>query len=444
MNISTPVASDDDVKASVFSLGSILLLMVANALSMADRQIVGILAEPIKKDLGISDAQIGLLIGLSFALFYATFGLILSRVLDRHNRSVVMAICLMGWSLATAACGLARNYWTMLAMRVGVAVGEASCLPAAQSMIADYVPMRRRASAMSILVAGSPLGVLIGMALGGIVSANYGWRVAFFVAGVPGVLVALLIWRFVPDPDRQKLSLQSRQHLSFLAALSELKRIPSFWFITAATGFIAFGIYSQSAFLASFYIRNHGAEIEAVAGGLGTTGFVGMMLGLILGLGGAIGTLFGGRVADWICRGQIRHFMTMAMIVSVVSVPFFVSAVMVEGFYVSIAFLIPATVVSFFYSGPSYAASVSLVPTEIRATASALTLLMVNLIGLGLGPVTVGLLSDHFAVAHGPAEGLRMALSLSPIAAFVAVVLFFLARRNLPGNLDGDETSRPA
>lgn len=414
-----------------FGTVAILLMMLANGFSMADRQILGILAEPIKRELGLTDQQIGLLIGLSFALFYSVFGLLLARILERHNRSRVMAVCLAGWSVCTALCGTARGFASLLTLRVGVAMGEASCLPAAQSMIADYVPLGRRAYAMSILVAGSPLGVLIGMAFGGVVSQHLGWRAAFYIAALPGVFVALLIWFTVPDPVRRQVADRATQHRPMLDGLEELTRIPAYWLVIAGTGFIAFGMYSQSAFLASFFLRNHAEAVQYSAGSLGASGFIGLILGLILGLGGAVGTLLGGQIADRLCRSDLRRYTWVSIAAALVPLPFFLMAILTRSFPLAVALLVPATIVSFFNSGPAYTAAVSIVPPHLRATASAITLLMVNLIGLGLGPITVGTLSDNLAPSLGPAEGLRLALALSAAAGPVAAALFWIARRHL-------------
>ena len=412
-----------------FGYGAIILLMLANVLSMADRQILGILGEQIKRDLSLSDKQLGLLIGLSFALFYTIFGLIISYLLERHHRARVMSLCLAGWSICTALCGAVRSFGPLLATRLGVAVGEAGCYPAAQSMIADYVPMHRRASAMSILVAGSPLGVLLGLALGGIVSQHFGWHAAFFVAAAPGVLLSAILWFAVPDPLRAKLRANMR-NVSILEGLGTLRRIPALWLITSGVGMMAFGIYAQGAFLASFYLRNHGVAVAHIAGRLGPSGFLGLMLGLTLGLCGVIGTLTGGRLADQICRGDIGRYMLMAMVSAIITQPLFLAAILVSGFWHSFAFLVPATLISYLYNAPAYTAAVSLAPQHLRATASAVTLLMVNLIGLGLGPITVGTLSDVFAASLGSGEGLRTAFAISPIAGLFGAALFWLAHRH--------------
>jgi predicted MFS family arabinose efflux permease len=420
-----------------FGWTGICILTLVYALNIVDRYIVNILAEPIKRDLQISDQQLGLLIGLSFAIFYSLFGLPIARLSEKHDRRWIVTICLLTWSGFTMLCGAARNFTTLLTIRVGVAIGEAGCLPAAQSLISDYVPASRRATAMAVLIAGSPLGVLLGMGIGGVVAQHYGWRVAFVVAGAPGILLASVTAFALRDPRRNLLLTEPAPGVSFLAAMRILFASGSFWLMAIGAGFGAFASYSQNAFLAPFLLRVHGQSIAAIAGPLGQEGFVGITLGLIMGAGGMVGMVLGGRIADWRSPGDPAGYMSVSGAVSFLAAPFLIAALSMSAVWPTLLILIPFSIFNSGWAGPYYAGVLAPIPPELRSTAAAVGLLTINLIGLGLGPLCIGTLSDILARSMGSAEGIRWALGASAGANILAGVIFLLARRTLKKDARG-------
>ena len=226
-----------------YVLTIMLLMYIVN---FVDRQIINILAEPIKRDLSLSDTQLGLLTGLSFALFYTTFGLPLARAADRGHRPRMMSAALVCWSGFTVACGLVTSYWQLLLMRVGVGVGEAGCTPAAFSLILDYAPAEKRSSAVAFYQLGIPLGSLIGLALGGILAAHHGWRVAFVIAGLPGLVLALVVMLTIREP-RGTRPVAADVHPTFKETIAYLGRRPTFWLLSLGAAFKAFVTYGQGS-----------------------------------------------------------------------------------------------------------------------------------------------------------------------------------------------------
>lgn len=291
--------------ARVATSASMWLLLAIYILNFLDRQVVNILAEPIKQDLGLDDRQLGMLTGLSFALFYTVLGIPIARLAERANRVWIISGATALWSLFTVACGLAANFPQLLLARVGVGIGEAGLSPPAHSLITDYTPRERRASALAFYSLGIPLGSLMGLALGGLVADAYGWRTAFFVAGAPGLLLAVLALVVLKEP-RRGLPVAAADTPSLREALKELGGKPSFWLISVAASLGSFVSYGSIAFFGSFYARNHGAELAGVAAslGLGVAGFLGLALGIVIGVSGGLGTWTGGQIAD---RWSRRH-----------------------------------------------------------------------------------------------------------------------------------------
>lgn len=410
------------------------ILFAVYALNMLDRQIVNILAEPIKRDLGISDAGIGVLTGLAFAIFYTVLGVPIARITDRHgvNRSRLLAVCLTLWSAMTALCGLAGNFTQMLIYRTFVGVGEASCVPASQAIVADLVPASKRATYMGILSSGIPVGRLIGLIVGGVVANRWGWRVAFVIVGIPGILVAALAWWTVPDPRRNPVGgVIEEAKLTVGQALAALGPIRTFWLANLGGAFVSFVGYGQAAFVASFMIRVHHLNV----------GQAGVLLGLTSGVAGALGSFVGGRLTDHRAATSSRSYMTVPAMASLAATIIFPVAVLVPGLALALVLLALSTFFSSMWLGPTFATLQLLAPRGARATAVAIHMLVVNAIGLGFGPMLLGALSDRLnkggsilgmAIAPmGSAEGLRYALAGGDIVGLVAVAFFLLASRTI-------------
>ncbi|HZZ86776.1 MAG TPA: MFS transporter [Caulobacteraceae bacterium] len=413
------------------------LLMIAYTLSFLDRQVLSILVEPIKTELHASDSLMGLLTGPVFVIFYTFLGIPIAWLADRRSRPVIITISLTLWSGFTALSGMVTGFVPLALARLGVGFGEAGCNPASHSFIADISRPDQRASGLAFYSLGVPIGTLLGLAMGGLIADAYGWRAAFMVASAPGLALAALIALTVKETRAPAaggtLARGFVQPFVDLAdTVKALANKPTFWFAALGVGFSAFVGYAQLFFTASFFLRCHGPELAAIAGGFGlkSKGFLGPALGLVTGLGGMAGTLIGGRIADRAVTRDRRAFMSVPAIAAAGSIPFvFVIFTMKNTLGALVLDLIPNIVATIWY-GAIYSTAQSVVAPHRRATAAALLFLILNLIGLGLGPTFLGASSDFFAnTMHlGPAEGLRWALIVTGCFGLVAAVFFWLAR----------------
>jgi MFS family permease len=414
------------------------VLLIIYTLNFLDRQVVNILAEPIKRDLGLADWQLGMMTGLAFAIFYTVLGIPIARMAETKNRPFIIGASVAAWSAFTVLCGFTQNFWQLILARIGVGVGEAGCTPPAHSLITDYVPREKRAGAIAFYSIGTPLGTLAGMAMGGLVADAYGWRVAFMVAGAPGVIFALIAAFTLVEPRRQlaaDIAARAASKISFGAALAVLATKKTFWLVALAASIKAFVGYGHAPFTASFFFRVHGAEVAELAArfGLKSAGFLGLALGLIGGTAGVIGAWFGGILADRLGAKDLRAYVIVPAIASLVTIPFYILAVSVGSPMAAIGIMTIPVLLGTLWYGPVYATAQSIVDPHMRATASAVLLLIINLIGLGLGPVAVGALSDLLAGPGGlgEAQGVRWALILSALLGVVAFGLFWTARKTI-------------
>ena len=417
------------------------ILMFSCALNFLDRQVINILAEPIKEEFGLSDTQLGLLTGLAFATFYSGLSLPVARLADRSDRSRLIAMFVGIWSLATAASGLVANFTQLLLARVVVGLGEAGGSPPAHSLISDYTPPEKRSSAIAFYTIGIPLGGLLGMVLGGVILDHYGWRTAFLVAGLPGVLLALLIWATLRDPKRDRArpeTLDADPPVPWREAIREMAGKRAFlliWVGGAATTFVN---YSQGAFIASFFFRAHSDALGQMAAGtvgtigiaLGAAGLLGIALGISKGLTGIIGTLLGGRLGDKPGAASYMAHVTVPAIFTLVRVPLIIGAVLVQDLVLSFLLLAAHGFAMGVAGVGGYAAVQGLVRPRVRATAAAVYMFGLNMIGLGFGPLLVGVLSDTLAAGGmNAADGLRWALIYSSLLLLVAAACKWAARR---------------
>lgn len=417
------------------------ILMFSCALNFLDRQVINILAEPIKDEFGLSDTQLGLLTGLAFATFYSGLSLPVARLADRANRSRLIAIFVGIWSAATAASGMVANFTQLLLARIVVGLGEAGGSPPAHSLISDYTPPEKRSSAIAFYTIGIPLGGLLGMVLGGIILDHYGWRTAFLVAGVPGVALALLIWVTLRDPKRDNsrpAAIDPDPPVPWRDALREMAGKRAFlliWVGGAATTFVN---YSQSAFIASFFFRAHADGLAGLAAGsgatigiaLGAAGLLGVALGISKGLTGIVGTLIGGRMGDRPGDASYMAHVTVPAVFTLLRVPLIIAAVLVQDVMLSFLLLAAHGFAMGVAGVGGYAAVQGLVRPRVRATAAAVYMFGLNMIGLGFGPLLVGVLSDTLAAGGmSEADGLRWALIWSSLLLLVAAALKWAARR---------------
>lgn len=374
-------------------------LLVVYIFNFLDRQIVNILAEPISRDLDLSDTQIGLMTGLAFALFYSILGVPIARYADRSttNRPTLIAGSLAIWSLMTAACGLATNFTQLLLARIGVGVGEAGCTPAAHSLISDAVPAEKRNSAIAFYGLGVPIGGLLGMVIGGELNDAYGWRTAFLFVGVPGLLMAAFLPFLLREPRRDNFALTGeiktpKPSIPLGEAFRELGRSRAFILVTIAASFTSFLSYGKGVWVTILFLRSHGLSAAET----------GWWLGIVAGLSAMAGTWLGGALADKFGAVNKRHVLTAPAIGMLVAAPLLFLAYWSDDWRVVLVLLILPTAFNSLYYGPSYACAQSLVRTEARAVATSVVVFGQNLIGLGLGPLFFGMLSDAFKPVAGP------------------------------------------
>ena len=405
------------------TLGVLLVVYVFNFL---DRQIVTILAEPIARDLGLSDTQIGVLTGLSFALLYSTLGLPIARFADRPktDRVKLIAAAVAVWSVATALCGGARSFVQLAIARVFVGVGEAGGTPPAHSLITDVAAPEKRARAFAIYQLGPPIGGLIGMVLGGVLADNIGWRMAFVVVGLPGLVLALLVF-LLRDPRRSAAPTGAVVALPLGEAMRQILASRAMRLLLATAGFASFATYGVLIWTTIFFQRSHGL----------TPAETGLWFGLVNGIGSILGVWLGGQIGDRHRAKGNQHLLTIPALAQALSVPFLLAALVVPDWRMSMVLLFPAIVLNWLYVAPYYSAVQGLVPPATRAIASAAILFMQNLIGLGLGPVLLGYCSDLLKPAYG-AESVRYVLFIAGLVSLVAGLLLWRARKFLPDELD--------
>lgn len=407
-----PPASDQPEKSDRYRNYVLGVLFVVLMLNFLDRQVISILAEPIKQDLGLSDTQLGLMTGLSFALFYTTLAIPVAALADRWNRSWIIAIAIAIWSLMTVLCGLANNFIQLFLARVGVGVGEAGSGPASHSLIADMFPPERRAGALGILGTAVPIGAFIAYAGGGWIVENFDWRVAFFMAGLPGIIVALVMWITVKDPRGKPKFLESFKRdpskPTLRQAVSELSLKPAYWHLVAAGVLVQFVSYGLASFYGGLFVRVHGIGY----------GELGWKLGLMVGISGAFGAFLGGKMGDYLDKRKPALSLLISGIVLVIAAPGMMLAVYADNANLGIILLAIPTFGATFYYGPSFSAIQTLASDQTRALAVAIYLLVAGIIGLGLGPVFVGVLSDIFAGGVEGAEGPALQKALMYLAFF--------------------------
>lgn len=395
------------------------LLLLTYISSYLDRSIVNILIEPIREDLGLADWQLGFLSGTAFAIFYATLGIPVARLADRGNRKAIIVASLTIWSGMTAVCGLAGNFVQLALARVGVGVGEAGSSPPSHSIIADLYPREERGRAMSIYSLGVYIGGGLGTIMGGLVAAEYGWRAAFFIAGLPGLLLALLVWLFLKDPARgaseggRAVPAAAEQAPVGEAFRTLWASKASRWLITGVT-LTSFVGYGKGAFGPSFLIRSYGLDLVTVSA----------MVAPIVTLLGAAGVLLGGWAADRLGRRDLRWTAWVVAAGKLAAFPCWMAFYLSESLWIGIPAYMAANLLSALYLGPTFAMIQSLTPLRLRAMAAAVMLFVLNLIGLGLGPLLIGGVSDLLRPAFGE-ESLRWTLVGASVMTFLAALPYY-------------------
>ena len=420
-----PGRSSTTVVGGPYSKYVLGVLFVVYVVNFIDRQILAILLQPIKEDLQITDTALGLLTGFTFALFFTIAGLPLARLADVWVRRSLIAISLAIWSVMTAVSGLARGFGDLALARVGVGIGEAGATPASYSLISDYFPPARRATALAFYSAGIYVGVGLGYWLGGWINDAFGWRAAFFAVGLPGLFLALAVRLTVREPPR---GMSERQPLTTRRFTTrEVRRffaqLPAGRNISLAAALHAFAGYAQATWMPAFFARIH--EM--------TPGDLGRWMSWIVAGGGTLGVILGGWLADRWGRREPRARVYVAMSSVLLSLPLLAISLSVADARTALLCYLPTVIFSTMWLGPTSAVVQDLVPPAMRATATAAFAFVLNIIGLGFGPLTVGLLNDWI----GTPDAIRTSLLVSSLTASLLAVWFFhAAARTLVQDLD--------
>jgi predicted MFS family arabinose efflux permease len=402
------------------------LLVLLYVISYVDRQVLAVLLEPIKRELGVSDTAMGLLSGLAFALFYTTAGVPIARLADRGTRRNVIVLGVIVWSAMTAACGLARNFVQLAAARVGVGVGEASLSPAAHSLISDYFPPERRATALAIFNIGGNVGVMIGFIAGGWIGETFGWRTAFMVVGLPGLAAAVLTRLTLREPPRGLSDgiVDDSEMPSLRAVITFMLSKKTFIHLSLACAFYTFAAFGFTIWGATFLIRVHGMSLSET----------GLWMGLIQGIGGGLGTYLGGHFCDRFGEKDARVMVWVPALGGLLALPLLAVFLFAPNQVGALAGYAPAMVFSLFYVGPSYSVTQSLAKLRMRAQAAALLMLTMNLIGLGIAPLVVGALNDLLAERLGE-TAIRYSLLVTGATTLWAITHSLMAARTIREDL---------
>jgi MFS family permease len=368
-------------------------------LNFIDRGLLSVVAPAMKPELGISDTAFGLLTGFGFALLYTVVGIPLAQFAERRHRVWIMTVCIALWSLMTALCGLAADvtigsitigaFWILLACRIGVGIGEAGCTPPANSLIADYYPPSRRSTALGFYAMGVTLGTVMANLVGGPVTDAFGWRWAFFVVGLPGVLVAIILKVTVKEPPRgytDPPGTVRRERPRFSDGMRELASKPSFWMMAAGATVAAFCGYGISSFQSLFMNRSFGLSAGEAA----------VLINTPVGIASAVGTVATGWLAERMIKRHPNAIAWLPGFGLILSVPFYFWAFTTKNLWFALAGLCIGGAVKYGYLAAQYTIGQGVVSAQVRATATAVLLFVVNLLGYGLGPLFIGALSDMF------------------------------------------------
>jgi MFS family permease len=409
---------------------ALAILTVTYVFNFVDRQLLAILLEPIKTEFGASDSAMGLLYGLAFSLFYATLAIPVARFADKSNRRNILAVAAGLWSIMTVACGFAANFWQMLGLRIGVAVGEAGGVPPSQSMVNDLYPPEQRARAMAVFSSATFIGTLIAMVGGALIAQKYGWRMTFLVVGAPGIILAFIIRFTISEPKRgafdatsdgQKLQEQQKQGL--LDVFSEMWNSPALRYLILGCASAGLGGYALGYWAPAFMMRVHGLSLVQA----------GVMIGGLGAISGLTGSFFGAWLCDRFAKENRNWLLFIPAISLIISLPLLITFLMfpeqstfsIGSQTVPTAILIYciASFIGSWWAAPTYVAVQELVAPNKRTLACAILLFTMNLIGFGLGPLLVGVFSDLLTPAFGN-DAVRYALVIL-MGSFIPAIYFY-------------------
>lgn len=405
------------------------ILLVAYIFNFVDRQIIGVLAIPIKAELGLSDTQLSLMGGLAFALFYSGLAIPIAWAADRRSRVNIIAASVALWSLFTAFCGLAQNFWHLFLARMGVGIGEAGGVAPSYALIADLYPRARRARALALFSLGIPIGSALGIFFGGWIASHLDWRAAFMIVGLAGLPAALAVKLGIAEPPRGRLDATGATEppVPFAAVAARLARTSSFWLLSfgAASGSIVG--YGLIFWLPSFFSRSFGLSLAEVS----------LFYGSNVLVGGIAGTLLGGWLGDRIGVRTPAAYPLIPAACFVAIAPVYAAALFAPSLALCWGLFVIGQMLSLAWLGPVTAAVQQIVPPTMRASAAACFLFINNLVGIGFGVFFLGLMSDRMAASHG-AEALRFSILYGLGFYLLSALLYLLAARRLPRDWHAD------
>lgn len=417
MNNSPPAAS---------AYYGLALLSLVSLLNYLDRMVIAVLVEPIKRDLHLTDTQVGLVAGFALALLYALAGLPIARIADRRSRVTLVSVCLVVWSAMTALTGMARNFVELFLARMAVGVGEAGCVPASHSLLGDLFPPHRRAFAIGVFQAGGLIGMSFGLAAAGWVAEVYGWRAALMTAGLAGVPLALLMFFTMPEPARTGAATSQEKGETAYQTVAALMQRPGLVHLIVGISISAFATYGMAQWISAFFVRSHDLGLAEV----------GLYGGLAGGGGGILGAILGGLAMTRLRPRDVRWELWLPVLTSALCAPLFAGTFLVPGVTGAFAFQFVATLVASAGGAVSLSAIQSFAEPHRRATAIAIMLMLSSLIGLGIGPTAVGVISDFLAPTSGD-DSLRHALAITTMFLPWAAVHFWLASRSAVAGANG-------
>ena len=425
---SSSTGAPSEIPSGSYRWYALGLLTVVYVVNFVDRQILSILLGSIKEEFGLTDTELGFLAGITFALFYATLGIPIAMWADRGNRRNIITLALTVFSVMTALCGQATSFAYLVVARIGVGVGEAGASPPSHSILSDLFPPKERATALGIFATGVNIGIMIGFFAGGYINDLYGWRMAFMVVGVPGLLLAVIVRFTLKEPERGASEGRAGEAAeaapSIGSAAKKFFRTRTLRHIALASALNAFVGYGAVTWFAEFLRRSY--QMSSSESGL--------TLAIMFGIVGGIGTFFGGYTADRLAKRDIRWNLWLPAAVVVIAMPFTFGVFLSDTSAASLAFFILPALVGTVYLGPSIAMVQALVPLRMRTVASAILLFVINIIGLGLGPQMVGVMSDLLADRFAD-ESLRYALLMAATINLWSAAHFVIAARSLKQDL---------
>ncbi len=419
--------------SAAYSYYVLFILVLVNTINFIDRMAISVLAPAIQEEFQVSNTMTGLVMGIAFTAFYATLGFPIARLLDRRRRNTILAVVVAVWSGMTALCGAAANFAMLFLFRIGVGIGEAGAGPASHSLIGDYFRKAQRPTAIGFFSLGVPLGNFFGILFAGLLVGIIGWRWTFVVLGLPGLLLALIVWLTVREPVRggtddpaEAARLRAGEDIKLWEGIKGLWSSPTFRIMSFSAAPSALCGYGMNMWIPSFLQRIH--ELEPAAYSL--------PFGAALGVGGGIGAMAGGWITSRAARRDPRAFITLPALTMVIFAIALMLAVWTPSLAIFYAAIFVAAFTQFFLMGPFFGVVQRLAPLNGRAVATAFFFFILATVGIGIGPLYIGVVNDLLVGAYGQAEGLRLSLTTLPVISVIAAAIAYLGRNAIRRDAD--------